>query len=53
MTEGNCVEIINIHGARAISLLFYDHQDTEYELLEIKIGVSGTIIIQNKATKDL
>ena len=33
--EQNIVVIIHIYGARAISLLFCDHQDTEYESCEI------------------
>ena len=29
--EKNVVVILHIYGDLAISLLFYDHQDTEYE----------------------
>ena len=33
--DKNIVVTLNIYGARAIFLLFCDHQDTEYELCEI------------------
>ena len=40
--------IIHIHGALAIFVLFCDHQDTESESQEIKIGVSGPISTHKK-----
>ena len=33
--DKNIVVTLNVYGARAIFLLFCDHQDTEYELCEI------------------
>ena len=39
----NIAAIIRIYGARAIFLLFYDHQDTESESREIEISVAGPI----------
>ena len=35
----NTVAIIHIYGARAIILLFCDHQDTESESKEIKTNI--------------
>ena len=35
--------IIHIYGARAISLLFYNNQDTEPESQVMEIGVDGSI----------
>ena len=43
--EQNIVAILRIYGARSIILLFWDHQDTESELQEIEIGVTGPIFI--------
>ena len=41
--EKNIVEILHIYGARAILLLFYNNQDTEYKSHEIEIIVSWPI----------
>ena len=38
--EKNIVATIHIYGAKIISLLFCDHQDTEYELCEIHTSVT-------------
>ena len=38
--EKNIVEILHIYGARAVLLLFYNNQDTEYKSREIEIVVS-------------
>ena len=37
----NIVVILHINGARAIFLLFFDHQDTESESREMEICVAG------------
>ena len=37
------VAILHIYGARTISLLFSNHQDTEYESQEMEIDVSVSI----------
>ena len=39
--------ILHIYGARAIFLLFCNHQDTESESREMEIGVAG-LIFTNK-----
>ena len=41
--EKNIVGIVRIYGARAIFLLFCDHQDTGSKSREIEIGVVGPI----------
>ena len=46
--ELSIVENNHIYGYIAISLLFYDNQDTEYESIEIEIGVDGPIFTQKK-----
>ena len=37
------MSILHIHGARAIFLLFCDHQDTESESCEIDMSISQPI----------
>ena len=44
----NIVAIIHIYGARAIFLLFCDHEDTESEPSEMAIDVAGPILTQKK-----
>ena len=39
---------IDIYGARATFIVFFYHQDTEFESQGIKIGVSGPILTQKK-----
>ena len=46
------MSIPHIYGARAVLLLFCDHQDTESESCEIEIGVAGPIFTQ-KLSKPL
>ena len=43
--------IFHIYGVRTIFLLFFDHQDTESELREIKIGVPGPIVTPENISK--
>ena len=50
--EKNVVVILRIYGARAISLLFCNHQDTEPESQEMEIGAAGSISI-HKISKPL
>ena len=40
--------ILHIYGASAIFVLFCDHQDTAPESQDMKIGVVGPILTQNK-----
>ena len=40
------MSIIHIYGDRTIFLLFFDHQDTEYEYQQMDIGVAGPILTQ-------
>ena len=49
----NIEVIIHIYGALAILILFWDHQDTESESWDIKIGVAGTLLTQKKTSKAL
>ena len=42
----NIVAIMHISVARAICILFVDHQDTESESREIEIGVAGPIFTE-------
>ena len=46
----NIVAILHIYGARSISLLFCDYQDTESESCEMEFGVSGPMFA-HKNTK--
>ena len=48
--EKKILEILHIYGTRAVSLLFCDNVDTEYEPRGTYIGVPGPIFIQ-KNTK--
>ena len=43
--------VCDINGGLGNLPLFCDHQDTEYELWEIEIGVSGPILTQKKTSK--
>ena len=49
----NIVVILPIYGALAISLLFCDHQDTEYESQDMENGVAGPILTQKKPPNPL
>ena len=42
--EQNIVVFFHIYGARAIFLIFCDHQDNDSKSCEIKIGVAGPIL---------
>ena len=44
----NIVATLHICGYIAILLLFYDHQDTELEQLEMEISVYKPILTQKK-----
>ena len=41
--EGNVVAILHIHGASAIFLPFYAHQDIGSESCEMEIGITAPI----------
>ena len=45
--------ILPIFGARAIFLIFCNHQDTESESREIKISVAGPTFTNKNIAKDL
>ena len=45
--------ILPIYGARAIFLLFCDHQDSGSESREMKIGVAGPIFTHKNISKAL
>ena len=49
----NIVVILHINGARAIFLLFFDHQDTESESREMEICVAGPFLTQRKIPNSL
>ena len=51
--EQNIVAIIHIYGARAISPLFCDNQDTEYESCETEMSRSQPILNHKKIPKYL
>ena len=47
------MSVIHIYGARAMFLLFCDHQDTESKSQEMEIGASQPILTQKKTSKTL
>ena len=47
------VVTLHIYEARAISLLFYNHQDTSSKAQESEIGVAGPILTQKTTSKAL
>ena len=51
--EQNIVSIIHIYGARAIFLLFCDHQDTESESREVEMRISQPIFTHKNISKYL
>ena len=51
--EKNIVVVLHNFGARAIFLLFCDHQDTDSESCEIKMSISEPIFTHKKISKAL
>ena len=51
--EQHIVVIFHISGARAIFLLFCDHQDTESESCEMEISISEPIFTHKNISKAL
>ena len=51
--EHNIVAIFHIYGARAVFLLFCDHQDTESESYETEMSISKPIFNNENASKSL
>ena len=49
----NILAIIRIYGARAILLIFYYNQDTEYESQEIDIGVAQPLFTNKNIPKTI